>query len=137
MLMAQVELSVPANGLCEERCSIFYSTVQRMGCSAKFSCVPACRRPIQRGNFVQHAYRAVMHKHSGERRRVKQALGNGLKVRQAAIVGVVNVVMDYHDLLRAAPDAHDDALILTRTQIHLHQPWRLDRCDHSCIWSLG
>lgn len=41
-------------------------------------CLP--RRPIQHGNFVQHVYRAVRHKHSGERQRVKQALGNGLKV---------------------------------------------------------
>ena len=39
------------------------------------------RRPIQHGNFVQHVYRFVRHKHSGERQRVKQALGNGLKVR--------------------------------------------------------
>ena len=49
------------------------------------------RRPIQRGNALQHVWRALAKPHSGERRRVKEAAGTTLKFLGAAAVFYVGV----------------------------------------------
>ena len=54
---------------------------------------------------------------------------------QPDIVGVAHFVMGWIDLLGAGCPWQRLMLMkmVTRTQTRLHQPWRLDRCNHSII----